>query len=127
MICDVYQVGEEKDHLLLCDGLYVINGAWNLTMLDGKPIMAWRPDVPVRLVGQIDYHGNYNDALVRFQELRSVDKTASSYLVRTWCPTCRNHNMDALHPTEEAANLAAKMLAQAGWPTVVVPASMEKS
>jgi hypothetical protein len=61
MICNVYQMGDDPDHLLLVDADdVVINGEWHLSY-------ARERNYPHTLVGNIDYEGNYNDSLVRFR------------------------------------------------------------
>lgn len=70
MICDVYQVGDERDHLLLVaqgeNGGWVINGAYYLDW--GR-----QRGMKLTMVGHIDWpwkneydHENYNETIRRF-------------------------------------------------------------
>lgn len=84
MICEVYQVNDNPEHLLLVvpgDG-EIINGAWNIKNAEHY-------NLKVELVGHIEWpwqspynHEHYNETLYRFQNGERADPTIEK------CPCC---------------------------------------
>jgi hypothetical protein len=66
MTAKVYMVGKDPDHLLLVEGTYVVNGAWNLRRKkDGSLGLPGRDSTPVEYVMDAPCGGNYNAVLNR--------------------------------------------------------------
>lgn len=65
----VYSYGKHKDNLLLVDSnFWVINGEWYLEKKGDIFLHPLTKDpIDVRLAGYIDYDGDYNTTLIRFQ------------------------------------------------------------
>jgi len=120
MICDVYQNMKEKEHFLLCEGLHVLNGAYELEIVDGQAEISRERRGEIIWVGQVEYAGDYNASLEAFRQARDNPDSAP-HLVRVWCPTCRKHNTDMRFPNRAQAESSSAHLKERGWPTAVVP------
>lgn len=93
-IYSVYSYGKHKDNLLLVDhDLWVINGAWQLEKKDGvflHPLT--KNPIDVSFVGYIDYDGDYNTTLNRFQNGEGQhlsDKTAVTIIDTPIAELCK--------------------------------------
>jgi len=64
----VYGYGEDYESLLLVDGDWVVNGEWRLENKDGVFLHPLdKTPIDVKLLGHIDYDGDYNNTLARFR------------------------------------------------------------
>jgi hypothetical protein len=96
-ICQVF-CGKHKDNVLLVDSSWwVINGEWQLEKKDNvflHPLT--KEPIEIHLLGYIDYDGDYNNTLMRFEngEGRHLpDETAPPVIKEIVNEICKNNIM----------------------------------